>query len=71
MTKRMDHVVSALQDAVRAESDAALGRGMHFPIGWDPYFKDHMAVREVYHYATQHYDHHRRQLTLASIRGQP
>jgi hypothetical protein len=24
-----------------------------------------MTVREVYHYPTQHYDHHLRQLTLA------
>jgi hypothetical protein len=36
---------------------------MHFPVGWDPYFKDTMTVADVYHYPTQHYDHHRRQLT--------
>ena len=32
---------------------------MHFPVGWDPYFEDVMTVRDVYHYPTQHYDHHR------------
>ncbi len=39
---------------------------MHFPVGWDPYFNDYMTLREVYHYPTRHYDHHRRQLTLAA-----
>ena len=34
---------------------------MHFPVGWDPYFKDVMTVADVYRYPTQHYDHHRRQ----------
>jgi hypothetical protein len=33
-----------------------------------PYFKDYMTSRDVYHYPTQHYDHHRQQLTLASAR---
>ena len=31
---------------------------------WDPYFKTTMSVLEVYHFGTQHFDHHRRQLTL-------
>jgi hypothetical protein len=30
-----------------------------------------MTVKAVYHYATQHYDHHRRQLTLASTAAAP
>jgi hypothetical protein len=42
---------------------------MHFPVGWDPYFEDVMTIRDVYHYPTQHYDHHRRQLTLHHISG--
>jgi hypothetical protein len=37
---------------------------MHFPLGWDPYFRDYMTIQDVLHYATQHYQHHRRQLTL-------
>jgi hypothetical protein len=28
-----------------------------------------MTIRDVYHYPTQHYDHHRRQLTLHDISG--
>ena len=31
---------------------------------WDPYFRDYMTLADVYHYATQHFDFHRRQLTL-------
>jgi hypothetical protein len=34
-------------------------------VGWDPYFKDMMTLGDVYHYGTQHFDHHRAQLTLA------
>jgi hypothetical protein len=55
-----------LQQSVTAASEDSLNRGMHFPVGWDPYFKEYMTLRDVYHYATQHYDHHRRQLTLAA-----
>lgn len=64
----MDRVVTGLQRSLRAQSDESLARGMHFPVGWDPYFRDFMTLLEVYHYPTQHYDHHRRQLTLASAR---
>jgi hypothetical protein len=45
-----------------------MARGMHFPIGWDPYFTDFMTLLDIYHYPTQHYNHHRRQLTLAKVR---
>ena len=68
MERLMDRVLRSLQTSVSREPETALDRGMHFPIGWDPYFKDYMTLREVYHYATQHYDHHRRQLTLAQAR---
>ncbi len=69
MERLMDRVLSDLQTSVRAQPERALDRGMHFPVGWDPYFRDYMTLRDVYHYPTQHYDHHRRQLTLARARG--
>ena len=69
MERLMDRVITALQASLRRQSPASLDQGMHFPIGWDPYFKDLMTLRDVYHYPTQHYDHHRRQLTLARARG--
>jgi DinB superfamily len=68
MERLMSRVLSALEASLHAQSDRALERGMHFPVGWDPYFKDYMTLRDVYHYPTQHYDHHRRQLTLARAR---
>jgi hypothetical protein len=66
MERLMDFVIGRLQESVMAASAETLHRGMHFPVGWDPYFNDYMTLRDVYHYATQHYDHHRRQLTLSA-----
>ncbi len=60
----MDRTIGALQASLDHASDAELRRSMHFPVGWDPYFEDVMTICDVYHYPTQHYDHHRRQLTL-------
>jgi len=68
MQRLMDHVVTGLQRSLRAQSRESLSRGMHFPMGWNPYFRDYMTLLEVSHYPTQHYDHHRLQLTLASAR---
>jgi DinB family protein len=69
MERLMDRVIDSLQASLRRQSTTALDRGMHFPVGWDPYFNDYMTLREVYHYSIQHYDHHRRQLTLAKTRA--
>jgi len=37
---------------------------MHFPTRWDPYFQPMMSVLDVYQYGTEHYEHHRRQLSI-------
>jgi DinB superfamily len=63
MAKLMDRTIDHLRDGLARESEDALGLAMHFPVGWDPYFKDVMTVADVYRYPSQHYDHHRRQLT--------
>jgi len=68
MERLMDRVLSSLQASLRAQPQRALDRGMHFPVGWDPYFTDYMTLWDLYHYPTQHYDHHRQQLTLARAR---
>jgi hypothetical protein len=68
MVRVMDRVVAGLVSRLERERPTALGRGMHFPVGWDPYFLDYMTRADVYHYATQHYLHHRGQLTLAAAR---
>jgi hypothetical protein len=61
--KLMDSTIGHLRGGLARESDHTLELAMHFPVGWDPYFKEVMTVADVYHYPTQHYDHHRRQLT--------
>jgi uncharacterized damage-inducible protein DinB len=66
MERVMDHVTSSLISTLGRASDKQLARGMHFPVGWDPYFRDYMTVQDVLHYATQHYQHHRTQLTLSN-----
>jgi hypothetical protein len=64
MVVMFDHVVAKLHQRLDAESDADLARGMHYPTRWDPFFKDYMTLADLYHFPTQHYDFHRRQLTL-------
>ena len=46
------------------ETSESIALTMHFPTRWDPYFRPAMSVLDVYHYGTEHYEHHRRQLTL-------
>jgi hypothetical protein len=60
----LERVIDRLHRRLDAEQDSTLGAGMHFPTGWDPYFTDVMTLADVYHFATQHFDHHRKQLTL-------
>ncbi|NIK59860.1 DinB family protein [Kribbella shirazensis] len=64
MVIMFDHVISKLHQRLDAESDTDLARGMHYPTRWDPFFNDYMTLADVYHFSTQHYDFHRRQLTL-------
>jgi hypothetical protein len=64
LTRRVDHTIARLHRRLDAESAEALGRRMHFPLGWDPFFRDTMTLADVYAYGMQHYDFHRRQLTI-------
>jgi hypothetical protein len=59
-----DHVVARLHRHLDAETEEALGRRMHFPVDWDPFFSETMTLEQVYRYGTRHYDFHRSQLTL-------
>ena len=67
MERVFDRTVNGLAASLLRASDADLARGMHFPVGWDPYFRSYMTLADVHHYATQHYRHHRRQLTLGAV----
>ena len=64
MARLMDRTLRALQRKFAVETDNSLNLIMHFPPAWDPYFNPTMSVLDVYHYGTQHFDHHKRQLTL-------
>jgi hypothetical protein len=66
LTGLCDRTLAALHRRLDMETDEALGRTMHFPVGWDPYFRDTMTLREVYHFGTQHFDFHARQLTFGN-----
>jgi|SRR5262249_43885434 len=61
----MDRTIGRMRANLAHESDATLALTMHFPTGWDPYFKAVMTVADVYNYPTLHYRHHRRQLTIS------
>ncbi len=64
LTRKFDRTVAALHRNLDDETDEALARGMHFPVDWDPFFTDKMSLLEVYHFGTQHFDFHQRQLTI-------
>jgi hypothetical protein len=64
MAAKMDRVTAALKRKLACESEEILHRGMHFPTRWDPIFRDFMTLEDVYRYPGQHFDFHRRQLTL-------
>ena len=64
MATLMDLTIRGLTRRLTGETPAQLALTMHFPARWDPYFRPTMSVLEVYHYGTEHYDHHHRQLTL-------
>lgn len=64
MAAKMDRVIASLQRRLDRESNDAFDRGMHFPTRWDPFFKDYMTLEDVYRYPGQHFDFHKRQLTL-------
>jgi len=64
MAGKLDQITMALERRLRAETSARLRSGMHYPVRWDPFFKDFMTLADLYHYPTQHFDLHRRQLTL-------
>jgi DinB superfamily len=63
MGRLMDTTIGHLRAGLRGEPERTLAISMHFPTGWDPYFKDVMTIADVYAFPTQHYEHHRRQLT--------
>lgn len=70
-TVLLDAVIASLRRRLASETERSLTVGMQMPTDWDPYFTPKMSVLDVYHFGTQHFDHHRRQLTIAAPHTQP
>lgn len=64
MAAKLDRVTLEMERRLRTQTAIQLRSGMHYPARWDPFFKDFMTVADLYHYPTQHFDFHQRQLTL-------
>lgn len=64
MAAKLDRVLAVLRRRIDTASAADLARGMYFPVRWDPFFTGYMTLADLFRYPTQHYDFHRRQLTL-------
>lgn len=64
MAGKFDRVIASLHRRLAAETEADLLRGMAYPVRWDPFFARTMTLADLYHYPTQHFDFHRRQLSL-------
>jgi hypothetical protein len=65
MGRKFDAVIAALERRLAAEPEANMDRSTVFPTRWDPFFKSKMSLSDVYHYPTQHFEFHKRQLTLS------
>ena len=59
-----DRTIAALHRRLDRERD--LARGMHYPTRWDPFFSDFMTLADLYRFPVQHFDFHRRQLTVST-----
>jgi hypothetical protein len=64
MIRMFEAVIAALHQRLASETADDLARRMHYPTRWDPFFKDVMTLADVYHFPTQHFDFHQRQLSL-------
>jgi hypothetical protein len=64
MGAKFDRVIASLRRRLDTETPARLARGMYYPARWDPFFKDYMTRADIYRYLPQHFDFHRRQLTI-------
>jgi hypothetical protein len=60
----LDRTIAALHQRLDAETEDDLSRTMNFPTRWDRFFHETMTLADVYRFPTQHFDFHRRQLTL-------
>ena len=60
----MERTLRGLHGRIDEEPARALGLRMHFPVSWDPFFQDTLTLADVYRFGTQHFEYHRRQLSM-------
>ena len=65
MGRKCDAVIAALERRLAAEPQGNMERSTVFPTRWDPFFKSKMTLADLYHYPMQHFEFHKRQLTLS------
>jgi hypothetical protein len=68
MVRLFDKSLAALLTHLDNEPEDHLAGVMEFPTRWDPFFKEHMTLLDVYRYPTQHFTFHQAQLTIPSPR---
>jgi hypothetical protein len=64
MVSKFVRIIASIVKKLDRASEASLHRGMYFPTRWDPFFKEYMTLADVFHYPTQHFDFHMKQLAL-------
>lgn len=69
MGAKWDRVIRSLLRRLERETEDSLARGMPYPTRWDPFFTEYMTLGDVYHYPTQHFWFHRRQLDIGGSDG--
>jgi hypothetical protein len=64
MGPKFDRTIASITKKLDSVSEERLHRGMHYPTRWDPFFNDYMTLADMFHYPTQHFDFHLRQLSV-------
>ncbi|MCQ9164184.1 DinB family protein [Arthrobacter sp. STN4] len=67
MAGKLERVLASLARHLTAEDQETLERSMAFPARWDPFFKETMSLLQTYQYPINHYDFHRKQLSLNNL----
>jgi hypothetical protein len=68
MERQMQAVTAKILHYYDHASPDQMARGMSIPPSWDPYFSTWMDRAQLMKWAPMHYQHHRRQLTLTTLR---
>lgn len=64
MAAKLDKVLTALARSLEEAPVEKLAITMNFPMRWDPFFREEMSLIDTFAYPIDHYDFHRKQLSL-------